>query len=110
MFSTQNPMPCISAAIIRFTALLPPPPTPITSMRAVWLGIIPLAEGVLWLIWKGECGDGGRSSRSKEPLEESIIAGGDEGAETPEGVAPLLGGCIMSLEEVSRLLRASTFS
>ena len=38
----QQPTPSRSEAIIRLTALLPPPPTPITSMRADWLGTMPV--------------------------------------------------------------------
>jgi hypothetical protein len=34
---------------MRLTALLPPPPTPITSMRAVWLGTMPFPPGTLAL-------------------------------------------------------------
>jgi len=38
---------------MRLTALLPPPPTPMTSMRAVWLGTIPLALGEVSVMWWG---------------------------------------------------------
>ena len=40
VFIVQNSMPSISLAIIRLTALLPPPPTPITLMRAALLKVI----------------------------------------------------------------------
>ena len=38
VFATTNSMPSIPASIIRLTALLPPPPTPMTFMRAPVMG------------------------------------------------------------------------
>ena len=43
VLTTRYPTPSRSLRIMRLTALLPPPPTPMTSMRADWLGWIPAA-------------------------------------------------------------------
>lgn len=72
-------------------------------MRADWLGMIPLAEGVLWLISKGDCriDDVGRglSLPGREPPEGEKVAADNGVGVASEGALPLLGGCIMSLEE-----------
>ena len=70
---------------MRFTALLPPPPTPITSMRADWLGTIPLV-----------------------PLLEAGIR--PSGAISMEGPMPCMLGSIMSLIGPIRTSCVCTFA
>ncbi len=70
---------------MRFTALLPPPPTPITSMRADWLGTMPPA-----------------------PLLDAGI--GPSWAMSIEGPSPFMLGCIMSLKGPIRTSGVSTFA
>ena len=55
---------------MRFTALLPPPPTPMTSIRADWLGTMPLLLGWVWLMSR-----------------ESIRGAGGSGEATGEGLS-----------------------
>ena len=95
---------------MRLTALLPPPPTPITSMRADWLGTMPWVVGEDWLI--GSCereATTTESPRGRLPLAEALSWSFALACSMAEG-DPLCCGCIVSSDRASGIYLENTLA